>query len=385
MNLVEPGDKGSNPGKEFPEILRRLCNLTGASEVGLYRIPANICTTQAMEIMNLQKFKASFCNDMSDDLLHCLIKGSYNPIFGAGENFDRFKSLPCLLCVRIPLNRFETVILLLGFTEDSRPLSFNQCQKLLEYSLPFLMWGKYVSKYQSLINRFTELRENSYTSLTALIENQEAEREWLAIDIHDRIAQNLATVFNYLQSLESKTKSSPEIRSMTLKCAKLCKDVIRETRNIMKNLSPPMLEELGLIPVIEDEIRQIKNNSSLLMDVKFDLPCRLEKNIEVSLYRIFQEAMINIQKHANASKVSVFLEYNSNNNLVVLLIKDDGDGFNPHETNTGKRVGGLMSMERRSRVVNGRFEIRSNKNEGTEVSIQVPVYLTIGSQLTVNR
>ncbi|MDP2951781.1 MAG: sensor histidine kinase [Chloroflexota bacterium] len=199
---------------------------------------------------------------------------------------------------------------------------------------------------------------------------QEAEREWLALEVHDRIAQTLASVFQQLQAIESVARSSPEVRSLAVRASVLCREAIREARNIMKELRPPVLDELGFVPVMEEELRHLEEESG--HQIKLGLACEMRppRGIEMVLYRVFHEAITNIRKHAGASEVAVSMK--SDQSAVLLQIEDNGVGFDVGEVLRKKRLGGLVSMQRRAQVAGGTCRIERVPSQGTRVSLWLP-------------
>ncbi len=203
------------------------------------------------------------------------------------------------------------------------------------------------------------------------VKSQEEEREWVALEVHDRVAQNLASVFQQLQSLESLTQPSPELHGRVVRASFLCKEAIREARNIMNDLRPAGLDELGLLPLVEDELRQLKEEKNCRVESQFSFNLRPPREVEVALYRIVHEAFTNIRRHAAASVVSVRLA--SVEGGVHCSIQDNGAGFDVAGALAGKRVGGLVSMQRRAELAGGTCLLESEPGSGTKVSVSVPI------------
>lgn len=198
------------------------------------------------------------------------------------------------------------------------------------------------------------------------------EREWIALDVHDRIAQTLASIFQQLQAMEGLARSTPEIRRVAVRGSLLCREAIREARNIMNDLRPPILDELGLIPTIEEELTQLAEETSCTVVQALTLPVGgLSRPVELTLYRIFRESIVNIRKHAMASLVEVSLRTDSGG--IRLEITDDGAGFDPGTAIVKKPVGGLLSMRRRAELAGGALRLDSRPGAGTRVSAWIPL------------
>lgn len=220
---------------------------------------------------------------------------------------------------------------------------------------------------------FLETRRLS-RQLVEVTKAHDDEREWIALDVHDRIAQTLASIFQQLQAMEGLARSTPEIRRAAVRGALLCREAIREARNIMNDLRPPILDELGLIPTIEEELTQFGEETSCTVVRVLALPVGgLSRPVELTLYRIFRESIVNIRKHARASLVEVSLATDTTDTGGIRLeITDDGAGFDPGDAIVKKPVGGLLSMRRRAELAGGTLRLDSRPGVGTRVSAWIP-------------
>ncbi len=212
------------------------------------------------------------------------------------------------------------------------------------------------------------IRELTAASITA----QEEEREWIAYEVHDRIAQTLASVFQQLQMLESMTRENPAARQVAVRGSILLREAIRESRNIMNDLHPPVLDEFGIVPLIEEELRHFHEEMGCQAGFDANYQVRPSRDVEVALYRIFHEALINVRRHSTGAK-NVTVTLSCKDHVVNLQVEDDGLGFDVEAAVQGKRVGGLMSMRRRAEVIGGNFEVTSSPGHGTIVSVYVPL------------
>lgn len=200
----------------------------------------------------------------------------------------------------------------------------------------------------------------------------EAERQWIAYEVHDRIAQTLFAVSQQIQTMESLTRIDSSARQLAVRASLLVREAIREARNIMNDLHPPALDEFGLAPLIEEELRRFQEDTGCNARLTADWQTRPPTRVEVALYRIFHETLINIRRHApNARSVVVTLA--SADHSVSLKVEDDGPGFDVLAAVQRKHVGGLMSMQRRAEIIGGRLEVHSSPGQGTCVTLQFPV------------
>ncbi|MBF8266914.1 MAG: multi-sensor signal transduction histidine kinase [Dehalococcoidia bacterium] len=242
-------------------------------------------------------------------------------------------------------------------------------QQLLIYAREL---GEHRQRERGLEHTISQREQQMRELAAASIAAQEEERQYIAFEVHDRIAQTLAAAFQQLQTLESMTQTDPKTRQVAVRASSLVREAIRESRNIMNDLHPPVLDEFGIAPLIEEELRSFQEQTHCQVRFDVDYPKRPPSDVEMALYRIFHEALINIRRHApGARKVTVSLAYTGQ--AVSLQVQDDGPGFDVEEALQAKRVGGLMSMRRRADILGGQFEIISSLSQGTRVSVLVPV------------
>lgn len=218
-----------------------------------------------------------------------------------------------------------------------------------------------------LSGRERQIREMMAASVMA----QEEERQHIAFEVHDRIAQVLAAAFHQMQTLEPLTRADARANAAAIRASSLVREAIRESRNIMNDLHPPGLAEYGPIPLIQDELRRLQEDTGCRARFEADWPERPSHELEVSLYRIFHEAITNVRKHAKGAKtLGVSLVYR--NQAVHLEIQDDGPGFDVKAAAVSNHVGGLMSMRRRATILGGSLDIASAPGMGTRLSIHLP-------------
>ncbi len=201
---------------------------------------------------------------------------------------------------------------------------------------------------------------------------QEEERRSFADEVHDRIAQTLVAVHQQLQALRKASQNDVSTHRMVSRTLELQQRAIDETRNIMKALYSPTLEQYGLVTAIEEELHQLQEYTGFQTRIDADCPSRPPKHVEGILYRIFHEALMNVRKHsAGAKLVAVSVKWEHDN--VGIVIQDDGPGFDVKAVTKNKSFGGLVSMRRRAEIIGGSFEVESNPVQGTRVSASVPV------------
>jgi two-component system, NarL family, sensor kinase len=214
------------------------------------------------------------------------------------------------------------------------------------------------------------LREQMLEQFAArTVEVQEIERRHLAGEIHDGISQPLISLWYHLNAAET-FAGDPAVVAHELGQAKdLTSAAIDEARRAIAGLRPSVLDDLGLGPSLESLARTV---AGLEMDVAID-PCRLPAHVEVALYRIAQEALQNVMKHAAAQRVT--LRLSTAEGRVRLLVEDDGRGFRPGQAarnRNGDPSYGLVGMQERAELLGARLEVTSAPGAGTRVLVELP-------------
>ena len=205
-----------------------------------------------------------------------------------------------------------------------------------------------------------------------LIELQENDRKFLARELHDCIGQKLGLAKIRLGKLiiESGIGSQPLMEEIS----NIISDIAGDIRNISSTLRPRILDDLGLIPTIEWYLEEYGRKSGLACRfVQNGTAYSLEPSHEVNIFRIVQECILNIHKHAEASQAEINLDYQSDK--VILKIVDNGKGFSINhlsEPKTPRFNFGLLNISERVDMMSGHFDLISEKGEGTSIIIEIP-------------
>ncbi len=197
----------------------------------------------------------------------------------------------------------------------------------------------------------TERRESSRRALRA----QEAERRRIASGLHDEVGQVLTGVLLRLD--DDETKES-------------VRQALDEVRRIARELRPEMLEQLGLVSALTELSRKFAESSGVLVERRFatDLP-PLSEDAELAVYRVAQESLTNVARHADAGRVEIALQ--PGHDSVVLCVTDDGRGI-PVPDHSRNGHGGLRGMRERALLVGGALAIKRSSAGGVEVRLEVP-------------
>lgn len=219
--------------------------------------------------------------------------------------------------------------------------------------------------------------EDQLRSLPRLIvEAQETERRRVARDLHDSVNQILSSVKFRIESIEERLQSRDETTwREALKTKYLLEKAIQEIIRISRNLRPSELDDLGLAPAIRSLCREVASRTGLRITPALDqVPAHCGKEIELALYRIVQEALNNIEKHARAR--NVVLRVRCEGRVLRTSIRDDGAGFDLHALplrKAGPGGMGLIDMKERATYVGGSCAVTSAPGQGTEIHVTLPL------------
>lgn len=208
---------------------------------------------------------------------------------------------------------------------------------------------------------FTENRRKMQERFSQkLLLSQEQERKRISENLHDGVGQQLLVIKNRLiQSDDSETK-------------KLLDDAIEEIRYISKDLHPFLLKELGITKAIEFTIHRIDENTKLFISTDIDNIDNLTtKENELNIYRIVQESLSNILKHAQAEAVKVSVK--KIDNTILITFRDNGIGFDFNEKYEDAQSLGLKTLKERARFLNGTMKVTSKRNGGTIIEFQISI------------
>lgn len=207
-----------------------------------------------------------------------------------------------------------------------------------------------------------------------LLDIQEKERQRIAADLHDGIGQSLSLIKMSIESvaqliLAGDDQAAVEFLQQTIHKVK---DAMAELRRTTSDLRPPMLDDLGIVPTMTWLFREFE---SACRETKIELDTNIAESdvpmpLKATIFRILQEAINNIAKHANASSIRVRLK--KNDGLLQFSVEDNGRGFEPSRL-VNRRIAdggfGLVTMKERARSSGGAFEINSADGQGTRIQV----------------
>jgi signal transduction histidine kinase len=204
----------------------------------------------------------------------------------------------------------------------------------------------------------------------------------VALELHDNITQLLCGILVRCQTLADKLSTRDgSAKEEAIKLRAMLGRTAEEVERISRDLRPSVLEHLGLAAVLRNTGTAFAKRTGVSLKLScIELTARLPANIELTLYRILQEALKNVEKHAHARHVTVHLR--KPGNFVQLVIHDDGGGFDPDHhpvQQNGKDGLGLLGMRERATYVDGSFKVKSGPRVGTEIEIRLPLPLVGGT------
>lgn len=211
------------------------------------------------------------------------------------------------------------------------------------------------------------LRTHETDTLQAMVVGKEEERKHLAKEIHNHLGSILATIKVNLNGLKSENASKHQ--TITELVDQACTDV----RNISHELNMGVAENFGLVPAVAELVRHLKKVKGLIVEFSSSLEIvQLDSKSEILLYRIIQELISNVLKHARATELSVSLTGFEENNMVNILVEDNGIGIKPKNMNKPSDGIGLGSLKGLVQKMDGQIDIDSREESGTTVSIDLP-------------
>lgn len=208
-----------------------------------------------------------------------------------------------------------------------------------------------------------------------LLKAQERERRRISLELHDELGQALTALKLQIGSIKKKLR--PAELSLRQDCEhslRYVDQIIENVRRLSHDLSPSILEDLGLDASLRLLLREFAKHSHVTVSMEAaDVDGFFSSENQVIIYRIFQEALTNIKKHAEASHIWVAIR--QKNGIVTVHIRDDGKGFDvrqPRSRYSNERALGLTAMDERARMLGGTLHISSQKGKGTQITFELP-------------
>jgi len=271
----------------------------------------------------------------------------------------------------VPLIAQEELIGLFALGTDKLDVfGENQIRIIRELADPLAIAIQQARLFQSVKRQGERLRALS----ARLAEAEETERQRLARELHDQVGQNLTALGINLNLVRTHMpKETPELMRARLdESLALIEETTARVRLVMADLRPPMLDDFGLVATLQWHGTRFASHMGISVTVRGEEPVpRLPAPTENALFRIAQEALTNVAKHAQATQVTIAVQVDDK--IVRLMIADDGIGFDPTSPAkpNGDRGWGLITITERAEAVGGRCRIESKSQQGTRVIVEV--------------
>jgi signal transduction histidine kinase len=202
-----------------------------------------------------------------------------------------------------------------------------------------------------------------------LVEVQENERRYIASELHDEVGQALTSLMVGLQLIE-KEAVTEKLKAEAANMNQVLDNVMENLHRLAMDLRPASLDYLGLEAALKQHVEMMRERIGLKIEfAMLEINERLPANYEIAFYRIVQEALNNVARHARATYVDVLIT--QRDDCLALIIEDDGIGFNPSEAIKGKRLG-LNGMRERAEMLGGKLTVESVPGKGSTVLVEVP-------------
>lgn len=234
----------------------------------------------------------------------------------------------------------------------------------------FLFYRKKQIEQQAKLD--AEIASQKEIRTKAILDAEEKERRRIAQDLHDGVGQMLSAAKLNLSNLDSKITSQTEEQKLAMQNAlSLVDDSVKEVRAVSHNMMPNTLIKLGLASAVREFITKLGNAPTLKVDLEIvGLDSRLDNQVETVLYRVIQEIVNNIIKHAKASQISMqLIRHETELNI---MIEDNGVGFDTNQLDNYEGIG-LKGIQTRIEFLNGSVHFDSSVGRGTTVIIDVPL------------
>ena len=229
---------------------------------------------------------------------------------------------------------------------------------------------------ENLLDALKEKEEMRLQLLKKVMTAQEEERKRISRELHDETSQALTSLMVGIKVLESETAYCV-MEERLQEMRQIVSHTLEEVHHLARELRPSVLDDMGLVPALDRYIKEYEKTFGIEIDFNVNgfNECRVSAAIEVALYRIVQEALTNVAKYAEASVVSVLLDWRED--WVLAIVEDNGKGFDPNQVvlQSGRGLG-LFGMQERAALLGGTFNIESQKGSGTTVFIKIPVNMS---------
>ena len=229
--------------------------------------------------------------------------------------------------------------------------------------------------YLISIKDITEQKENEQRILQAIFSTEQNEQKRVADDLHDSIGQELSMTKLMISNLKKHSQGDTKQLELISTCTQILDGSIKHLREICFNLMPSVLTRGGLNMAISDLVSKLHEQSEISVEFNKNPEIeRLNSNLEIVIYRICQEFVNNMIKHAKASKLKIELNIDRSSQTISLLMSDDGVGFDLKKLDNIGENRGYENLKTKVKAFNGEYEIKRSIGNGTSTFIKFPLF-----------
>lgn len=215
------------------------------------------------------------------------------------------------------------------------------------------------------------LKDQELNAIDAMIEGQEKERQRLASDLHDSVGATLSAAKLQFDHIAKNRDKLVELEELFEKTGSLLEEAYTEVRSMAHLKNSGVIASKGLLPAVEKLAKNASNNNGLTIEVQdFGLTEKLEASLEIAIFRMIQELITNIIKHAGATEAHISITQHED--TLNIIVEDNGKGFNPRKMKKAEGMG-LHSIEKRVEHLEGSLEMDSTPGRGTNIIIDIPL------------
>ncbi len=372
--------------KALDRIIKETLEAIERSKIQIY----NIAENSRLEMSRVKKELKEVKSEVADvirkvDELTAKEKKSRINLVEVSKDFDRYSEKDIKQAyddaynIQVELIKLQESEKLLRYRRNHLEVSLRRlestvyrAEKLIsQMGIVFNFLSGELQNFNSKIGEIQEAQQMA----VGIIRAQEEERKRVAREIHDGPAQSMANIVMRAEYCLKLLDLDPEkVREELVSLQNLVRMSLLDVRKIIFDLRPMVLDDLGLAPAIKKYLSDYKEQYGLHVDfLFFGEQRRLDSAIEIALFRIVQETITNVRKHAKAKRAIVKIE--QLNEKVNIHMKDDGTGFNLDEimTDTNHKGYGLVGMRERVQLLKGEMNIITAPGQGAAINISVPL------------
>jgi signal transduction histidine kinase len=243
-------------------------------------------------------------------------------------------------------------------------VTLSRIKEIRELGMAFNEMVEQIRKYRAGVRQY----------VADITQSQEEERKRIARELHDDTVQSLIAIGQRIELIKGVLDDPIEARTRLSELRTMVTGAIASVRQFSRDLRPLALEDLGLVAAMQYLVNQLTQSEGIDVDFRVEgTPEGLPADMEVAIYRILQEALNNVKKHAHATEVNVLAQFTENQ--IMLTVEDDGCGFTVPDSITDFASSGsfgVMGLQERAHLFGGNIEVESQLDKGTLVRLIIP-------------